>query len=704
MFEYEDLIKNYATGPFKENGPQLTCICPFHDDHNPSLDFNMEKGVYYCHSCNASGNITSFLAKVTGKDKKEIWKMLNPMPPYTLEQYAEEKKLPISELKEWGLADSDNDLMIPYYDENSKVIATKYRHAPDSKQRFTWKKGSKTNLYGLWRLLPFKDDYIVIAEGESDTHTLWHYDIQTVGVPGATNFKKSYKDVFKRFKKVYALSDEDEAGIKFVSDIANILHPQVVQKINCSALGAKDPSELHLQGKFNFEKLLATAEDIPLRLPDELEKELSSNTKPCKKELYEVAEELADDKHIKFYGNILYIYQDGVYVPDDGHIEEEIYAIDKTLTQHSRTEISNYLKIIGRLRKVITHDNLINFQNGFLDIDTKQLIPHDPNIFCVNQINCNYNENAPKNEFIDKFLDDITSGITTRKTAILQIIGYCMTTSVELQKAFIFLGKTAGNGKSTLLKVIDELIGDSNISHITLQSLQQDKFSSSSLTNKLLNMVAELPRNHLKTIEVFKSLVTGDKMAAEKKYKDSFTIKPYAKNLFTANELPRVDDKSDGYFRRLNILIFDKKFTAKEVDAFDFKKLITQEALEYLACISIKAYMELLSSGTRLFANEEESQKEVEKYRKENNSVLSFLDSDEIKDMIITGQSIYRPELYSKYKLYCADCNYKPLSRNKFYDEIRETGLFDEKLKDGYPQFKRRNNVISFDRDNLSAF
>ena len=150
---------------------------------------------------------------------------------------------------------------------------------------------------------------------------------------------------------------------------------------------------------------------------------------------------------------------------------------------------------------------------------------------------------------------------------------------VEIQKAFIFLGKTAGNGKSTLLKVIDELIGDSNISHITLQSLQQDKFSSSSLTNKLLNMVAELPRNHLKTIEVFKSLVTGDKMAAEKKYKDSFTIKPYAKNLFTANELPRVDDKSDGYFRRLNILIFDKKFTAKEVDAFDFKKLITQEAL-----------------------------------------------------------------------------------------------------------------------------
>ena len=137
MFEYEDLIKNYATGPFKENGPQLTCICPFHDDHNPSLDFNMEKGVYYCHSCNASGNITSFLAKVTGKDKKEIWKMLTPMPPYTLEQYAEEKKLPISELKEWGLADSDNDLMIPYYDENSKVIATKYRHAPDSKQRFT---------------------------------------------------------------------------------------------------------------------------------------------------------------------------------------------------------------------------------------------------------------------------------------------------------------------------------------------------------------------------------------------------------------------------------------------------------------------------------------------------------------------------------------------------------------------------------------
>lgn len=147
MYEYEDLIKNYAKGPFTESGSQLKCICPFHRDHNPSLSFNMEKGVYFCHVCGAKGNMTSFLAEVTGKDKKEIWKMLNPIQPYTLEEYANEKKIPINELKDLGLANSDNDVRIPYLGIDNKLIATRFRHNPDSKQRFTWEKGSKANLY-----------------------------------------------------------------------------------------------------------------------------------------------------------------------------------------------------------------------------------------------------------------------------------------------------------------------------------------------------------------------------------------------------------------------------------------------------------------------------------------------------------------------------------------------------------------------------
>lgn len=686
MYEYEEIIKNYAKGPFTENGPQLKCICPFHDDHNPSLDFNMEKGVYYCHACGAKGNLSTFLLKVTGKDKNEVWKILNPLPTYTLEEYSSEKKLPINELKQWGVFDSENDVGIRYRDEDGNVIATRFRHHPKSKLRFTWNKGDKINLYGLWKIKDFSDEYIILVERESDTQTLWHHNIQALGVPGATTFKKQYKKSLNKFKKIYVHCEEDEAALKFVNTVAETLYPQQVYKINCTDLGAKDPSELHISDKFDFQKLLDTAELIKVEI-SENEKDTTSKSK---KELYDIAEDLSLDRNIKFYKENFYIYSNGVYVLDDGIIEEMIYGINRSLVRSDRREILEYLKLLGRVRKTEKYDNYINFKNGIFDVDSKKLIPHETKIFMINQVNCNYIENAPKNHHIDKFLDDITSGNEKRKRTILQIIGYSLTTSVEFQKAFIFYGKTAENGKSVLVELITNLVGDENTSHVSIHELQNGRFYASELTNKLLNVVAELPRNHLRSVEVFKSLVTGDRMSVEQKYKNRYSIKPYAKNIFTANELPRVEDTTQGFYRRLNIILFEAQFTDQEKKNFNKRNLYTQEALEYLAYISVQEYLKLLESDSRDFANEEESNKVLENYKKENNSVLSFLDSEKIKEAFDKGQNIDRPELYQEYKIWCADNGYKTKGRNRFYAEVQDTGIFEIKFADGYPQYRRR--------------
>lgn len=46
--------------------------------------------------------------------------------------------------------------------------------------------------------------------------------------------------------------------------------------------------------------------------------------------------------------------------------------------------------------------------------------------------------------------------------------------------------------------------------------------------------VAELPRTKLDSVELFEAVVTGDSLSVEKKYKDRYTITPYAKHIFTA--------------------------------------------------------------------------------------------------------------------------------------------------------------------------
>lgn len=146
----------------------------------------------------------------------------------------------------------------------------------------------------------------------------------------------------------------------------------------------------------------------------------------------------------------------------------------------------------------------------------------------------------------------------------------------------------------------------------------------------------------------------------------------------------------NGFYRRLNIIKFDKQFTDEERKAFQKSNLFTKEALEYLAYISVNAYKQLLESKTLRLANEDESEELLSRYKKDNNSVLSFLDSSRIKEALDKGESIDRPELYSEYRTWCADNGYKTKGRNRFYLEVQDTGLVEIKFADGYPKFRRK--------------
>jgi P4 family phage/plasmid primase-like protien len=700
MYKYEDIIKPFIYDTYTENEEELVCKCPFHSEKTASFHINMQEGFFNCFGCGEHGSIVDFLTKIKGISRQQAYAELHEEyneNTYSIDDYSSEKNLPIDFLKKQGLENSDNTVAIPYFDEKGDVIAVRHRNFPNSKKRFWWQKGSKTNLYGLWKLKDYTDDYVVVVEGESDAQTLWLYNAQALGVPGASNVKNEYKQVLSKFKKIYVHCEEDTAGKQFVNRIAYMMQPKNVYKINCTELGAKDPSELHVQNKFDFNKLLETAELIELEKEKEAETNnkvsitaVNNSKKDDKKELYEYAQDIMMMYHIRFYKESLYIYKSGRYVRDSGQLEAAILGLNPSFNKYARKEILDYLKIYTKIDEMQNIDKYINFKNGLFDITQNKLLLHTSDLFIVNQINAEYHEDVAKNEDIDKFLDDVTSHNELRKKTILQIIGYCMTTSVDFQQAFIFYGKTAENGKSVLVELITNLIGYENTSHVSIHDLQEGRFYAAELNNKLLNAISELPRSHLKSVEIFKSVVTGDAMAVEEKYKTRYSIKPYAKNIFTTNELPRVDDKTEGFYRRLNILLFEAKFSDEEKKKFNKKKLLTTEALNYLAYISLSAYIELLNSSGTEFANSEESKQVLEKYRKDNNSVLSFLDSDKIKLLLEEGKCIERPELYVAYKDWCSENGYKALGRNKFIAEVEETKILDMKHRNGYPIYKRK--------------
>ena len=63
-----------------ENGkPEALGLCPFHDDHDPSLSVNIITGLYRCFSCGAKGDVFTFYQKTKGVDFRTALKDVGEM-------------------------------------------------------------------------------------------------------------------------------------------------------------------------------------------------------------------------------------------------------------------------------------------------------------------------------------------------------------------------------------------------------------------------------------------------------------------------------------------------------------------------------------------------------------------------------------------------------------------------------------------------
>ena len=68
------VIESYQLPQFKRTGvDRATCICPFHDDTNPSMSIDGNRGIFKCFSCGAGGNVFNFVreySKLLGESEE----------------------------------------------------------------------------------------------------------------------------------------------------------------------------------------------------------------------------------------------------------------------------------------------------------------------------------------------------------------------------------------------------------------------------------------------------------------------------------------------------------------------------------------------------------------------------------------------------------------------------------------------------------
>ncbi len=349
---------------------------------------------------------------------------------------------------------------------------------------------------------------------------------------------------------------------------------------------------------------------------------------------------LVSEKHIAKINNQLHIFSDGIYKVGYESIQKSMIELIPNLKDNQRKEVLKYLELIAPVKE-IADANYIAFKNGIYNLVTDTLEPYTPDIVITNKIPHNYNPDA-YNELADNTLNKIACNDTQVRSLFEEYIGYNFYRRNELGKAFIFTGDKS-NGKSTFLDTMQVLLGYENTSSLDIDELF-DRFSTAMLFGKLANIGDDISDEFLrgKGISVFKKIVTGNRVKAERKGQDPFEFNPYVKITFSANEIPKMRDKTGAVIRRLVIIPCDARFTKDDPDYEPFikYKLIEESSLEYLIKIGIDGLKRVLDNYS--FTESNRVVNALKDYELENDNFLQFIDDITVDDVENkTSQEVY---------------------------------------------------------------
>ena len=365
---------------------------------------------------------------------------------------------------------------------------------------------------------------------------------------------------------------------------------------------------------------------------------------------------------IKLNGQ-LHIYRDGIYVNDLKAIEAEMIKRIPGLKKTDRTETMAYLDLLIEQDSKPSGEEYIAFRNGIYNIMTDEFIGFSPEYILTNKIDYDYIPDA-YSEITDKVLDDLSCQDDSIRDLLEEVVGYTFYRRNELRKAFILIGDKA-NGKSTYLDMVKTLLGDSNTCALDLGELG-DRFKTAELFHKLANIGDDIGDDFIANPAIFKKLVSGDRLNAERKGKDPFDFNSYAKLLFSANNIPRIKDKSGAVMSRLIIIPFYATFdkNSPNFDPYIKYRLRTDESMQYLIQIGLDGLKRVLHNQG--FTISSKVQKELDEYEISNNPILLFLKED--------NKVINEPtnQVYKKYVEFCISNSFNPMSNIEFSKIIRK--------------------------------
>ena len=560
--------------------------------------------------------------------------------------------------------------------------------------------------------LMFQTDDVLLCEGESDTICAFSHDFNAITQTSKLkNWPPEHLTPFKGRDVVIAY-DADQAGQKYALFAAQDLTgtAKSIRMLSWPAFmgvdetGAVPPDHGQDLTDF-FVRHGKTGADLQI---------LIDNASPWPRENVQIADPTSvipskdfhqsDDKSVEDHNDILQFWESGVnkrfsfkprllaekllqenklmFDPKNGLLyrwngkfweEFNREYLEQSCSKYLRNESkkdkisdaayqARILSTMPTGRNVNDQLDYICLLNGMLNINTFELMPHDPEYLATFALPVEFDPESEKRcDVFEQFLESSVQD----KEAIAQLqefAGYILSRDTKYEKCLFLLGP-GRDGKSKFINAMKDMVGLENMSAVSFADLEKG-FDRSSLYNKMLNTSTEIGNSVIES-PYFKAITSGDPIQAAFKYVNNFTFIPYCKLLFAGNMLPRIKDNSEALMERLLIVKFPNQFLEgdprRDVHLGDKLKAERSEIFYWALC-----GLKRLREQAR-FTDSIHTRKLLMDFRRSNNPILCFVEE---RCDLGEGLEVSKQDLYSEYDKYCRNNGYKPTNSNNFFREL----------------------------------
>ena len=238
-----------------------------------------------------------------------------------------------------------------------------------------------------------------------------------------------------------------------------------------------------------------------------------------------------------------------------------------------------------------------------------------------------------------------------------------------------------GAGRSTLMEIIRACFPPGSVVAIPAQDFGED-YKRALLAGRRLNMVAELPESEILNSEPFKAVVTGDQMTARHPAGRAFSFRPIAGHVFAANRLPGTSDHTLGFWSRMIVLEFRRKFRTDGSGRTNAAEDVLREGRPAIVRWMLEGARRLMAQGAYTIPSSHATA--LAQWQREANPVQIFLEErtrplNGEQAPLVAGvrqpKGVPAAELYRAFKSWMLDNGHKPLSSTRFGIRMRELGL-----------------------------